>query len=112
MLTETTTKRLRVYHLVTQATEDHALRHVYIGIPTDEDWPFVAITATVWPIKQLGGMAHLDWIETSVMHRRRGYATEMVKMLEMIYGGSLSMDAATDEGEGFVTSLMKQGATA
>ena len=99
-----TTDRLNVYQLETDATTRNAARDHYIGIPSDCDWPFPAVVATVWFVPAIGSY-YLDMILTNDIVRRDGYATDMVRGIEKHLGTALDMDAATEAGDAFVESL-------
>ena len=78
------------------------MRRMYVATFTDIDWPGPVVTACVW-LESFDG-PYLDWIETTEGNRLKGYAAELLTLLDSIHPG-LVVDGVTPAGEAFLDSL-------
>lgn len=104
------TKRLRVFkaHVVFDPSQGHMPRDFFFACRSDVDCPMVIVSATVhrMPAKSVfGDIALCELIETSALHRRKGFATELWRGIAEHYGVPLEGDPVTPAGRKFMESL-------
>lgn len=107
-----TTKRLRVF--MAKITPDPAAQHMersfFFACRTDTDCPMVVVSATCLMFDKPtfmcpNGEIYVEMIETNVLHRRDGLATELWQGIEDHYGRKLEGEAVTRLGQKFLKSL-------
>ena len=100
------TERLNVFYMKTQGVEYNFPRHVFVGVFNDDEWAGHVVCMTVCTDQQeLFKGAYIDWIETTEMWRREGYARELVRGAEKFLNMRIVGDGASDAGEAFCDAV-------
>lgn len=79
-------------------------KEVFVAMCRSEDVMGVACTVT---IDRSTEMDYLEWVEVRELERRRGFATEIIRGIEKYLNTELTMDGATEAGDGFVETYCK-----
>lgn len=98
------TKRLEIHrHVITRPVCAGGMsRHVYQGWmkleTTGEDVPRPVVIVTI------GFNGFVEWIYTDEQYRRKGLATEALRVIESLQDGEFYLEGATESGRAFVAA--------